>query len=937
MCRACQEARRLTVAVEDLIPGDLLSLEMGQVLPADCLLLEGEVIVDESVLTGEAEPVAKEPVPCIKVARDRFVYQKNVDVESINQVLLSGSRLLHCRSRPNRDVKAVVLRTGLTTVSGRLRRQISTTNEDTAANRALNVYIASMAVVTMIFATVSLTWNLGRLHPKVVSLRFLDLMSSGIPVGLPTALNTANSVAMWRLHKRRVECLDPSSLSTTGQSNLLVFDKTRTVTNEKMTIVSVLPTVVNQYLLRSVPHRVRFADQVASDSESEVQVGSLDTGSLFYGPEVSSLENEDDSNRLPPLRRSPFLRNGARAAVLGSMVTSPLESPELAVAMALSNALIHMDGQVVGDMIDIQLLNWAGFHLLSGTSRDIVIRGHGQAYVILQRFPFSSAALRTSVVALELDTTDAYCFTKGAPEVILELCDPVTVPVAVKESLVHFGSKGQRVVAFAFRKLLPSIVPWSDLTQHAAEGMSQLSFLGLVVFENPLKSGAVEVFHELKRAGVHSVLCSGDNVYTTLAVGSRLMLTQPASLKDFDSSFEEASIDEGSTLRCLVPEVHNGVLDWLEIEIDTRIEPDICDPQVEVPPVDSGTSLLEGLNTSRMSQLSTSTWCVTSDDGSYNRLRARRDSLMFPDSVSFTEDAVLTSVRHRHTRLEDVFKQADPRQIVLVMTGEALQFLVSLQDVHQQWSTLERQDLGGPHVLHVPIKHRQIQKLMSNIASFEHCVSPPSRQPATHLPFDRMLWFLSTPEPAALVSIMSDQYTQGEASAPALDTRQRRKSIVHSIPASSRRSLRKSNSNTPLFDTIQEVKAARARRKRREAAGAQFVADSGCDPAFAIISKVTVLEFVLRKCRCWARMAPQHKSLLVRTLQSLPEKPTVTFCGDGANDVKALRQADSGVGNGCLIHRSTFQEGGCSSTRRLLPPTETRRRHCSCCLRAGPP
>ncbi|KAH0476800.1 MAG: uncharacterized protein KVP18_000300 [Porospora cf. gigantea A] len=755
-----------------------------------------------------------------------------------------------------------------------------------------------MAVVTLVFATLSLTWNLGRLHPKVVSLRFLDLMSSGIPVGLPTALNTANSVAMWRLHKRRVECLDPSSLSTTGQSNLLVFDKTRTVTNEKMTIVSVLPAVINQYLLRSVPHRVRFADVGASDSESEVHAGSLDTRDLFYGPAVSSLENEGVSNLLPPLRRSPFLRKGARAAVLGSMVTSPLDSPEIAVAMALSNALILIDGEVVGDMIDIQLLNWAGFHLLSGSTRDIVVRGHGQAYVILQRFPFSSAALRTSVVALELDTTDAYCFTKGAPEVILELCDPATVPVAVTESLVHFGSKGQRVVAFAFRKLLPSIVPWSDLTQQAAEGMSQLSFLGLVVLENPLKSGAVEVFHDLKRAGVHTVLCSGDNVYTTLAVGSRLMLTQSASLKDFDSSFEEVSIAEGSTLRCLVPELHNGILDWVEIEIDTRVEPEINDQQVEAPEaIESGTSLLEGLNTSRMSQLSTSTWCVTSDEGSYRRLLARRDSLMCPDSVSFSEHAFLTSVRHRYSRLDDVFKQVDPRQITLVMTGEALQFLVSLQDVPQQWSTLRRKDFEGPHVVHVPIKHRQIQKLMSEIASFEHCVAPPTHRPSSHTrPSDRMLWFLSTPEPAALVSIMSDQYMQGDASTPGLDARHRRKSVVHSIPASSRRSFQKTDSRTTFFDAVHEVKAARARHKRRQQARAQFVADSGCDPAFAVMSKVNILEFVLRKCRCWARMAPQHKSLLVQTLQSLPERPTVTFCGDGANDVKALQQADSGVG-----------------------------------------
>lgn len=489
-----------------------------------------------------------------------------------------------------------------------------------------------MACVSLLFASLSFAWNIRALQPKVVAMRFLDLLSTGIPVGLPTALSTANSVAIWRLHKHKIECLNPSTLTATGQANLVIFDKTRTITGEKMTIVAVLPTVVNRYMVSQRKRRnVRFEDE-GSDSCDNVAVflDGIDSKLLFFSNDESR-HSESDAGKhqqlLSPLRRSSFLAKGPKPSVLGSPVESPFDSPEMAVAMSVCNSLIFVNGELRGDDMDMQLMQWAGFRLTAATDKDFMVRGHGQGYLILQRFPFSTQTLRTTVVVFDFDTRDVYCFTKGAPERIIDICDPATVPSSVGNSLVHYGSKGQRVVGFAFRKLLPSMVPWSDLSQNGAEGIDQLSFLGLVVFDNPIKLHTDSLIHELKTSGVHSILCSGDNVYTSLAVGAQLGLLKPPSLQDYASESDfSPPVPSNEVLRCLVPELRSERVCWLEIEIDTRVAPDT---RSEPPPLSeltqhvaiqaqtsiSTTFLCPDASSVALSHMTTSTWnCGSSDE-----------------------------------------------------------------------------------------------------------------------------------------------------------------------------------------------------------------------------------------------------------------------------------------------------------------------------------
>lgn len=99
---------------EDLIPGDVIIIRSSTTMQCDAALLNGNVIVNESMLTGESIPVTKVQIPYFQSSADHPALGETFNVREHNRfILFSGTSVIQTRYYGAGDVRAVVLRTGI--------------------------------------------------------------------------------------------------------------------------------------------------------------------------------------------------------------------------------------------------------------------------------------------------------------------------------------------------------------------------------------------------------------------------------------------------------------------------------------------------------------------------------------------------------------------------------------------------------------------------------------------------------------------------------------------------------------------------------------------------------------------------------------------------------------------------------------------------------
>jgi cation-transporting ATPase 13A3/4/5 len=98
---------------EDLVPGDVIIIRGSTTMQCDAVLLNGNVIVNESMLTGESIPVTKVQIPYYQSSSDHSSLNQPFDVREHNRfILFSGTAVIQTRYYGAGDVRAVVIRTG---------------------------------------------------------------------------------------------------------------------------------------------------------------------------------------------------------------------------------------------------------------------------------------------------------------------------------------------------------------------------------------------------------------------------------------------------------------------------------------------------------------------------------------------------------------------------------------------------------------------------------------------------------------------------------------------------------------------------------------------------------------------------------------------------------------------------------------------------------
>mmetsp|Transcript_38736 Transcript_38736/g.152961 ORF Transcript_38736/g.152961 Transcript_38736/m.152961 type:complete len:298 (-) Transcript_38736:2320-3213(-) len=198
--------------------------------------------------------------------------------------------------------------------------------------------------------------------------------------------------------------------------------------------------------------------------------------------------------------------------------------------MASCHALSRIDGEIVGDEVDLKMFELSEWKLENSEQSDKAVLQvsdeDGNLVNVLRAFDFKSELARMSVIAQW--ETGCSIFTKGAPEMVASKCQKSTVPRDLHLVLDQYAEQGYRVLALAQRSLMDA-----DLSEAMIQPRSRieknLSFVGIVILENRLKPDTSSVLRELNLdAKVRTVMVTGDHPRTALSVARQCGIFQTA-------------------------------------------------------------------------------------------------------------------------------------------------------------------------------------------------------------------------------------------------------------------------------------------------------------------------------------------------------------------------------------------------------------------------
>ncbi len=496
--RVLRDGQLQMAATAELVPGDLLLLEEGDTIPADARVIEAIALrVAEAALTGESSPVGKSVAA---LAAETGV------ADQVNMVW-SGTAVAAGRGR------ALVVATGAATEIGRIARSIQQTEDgDTPLRRELDrvgklLGVAVVAIALVIGAAV--LWlaparSLGLLVD--VLLLAVSLAVAAVPEGLTAITTIVLSLGTQRMARRNVIVRRLSSVETLGSTTTICSDKTGTLTQNEMTVRTVV---------------------TAS--------GAVELTGIGYQP-GGQVQQQGQ-----PVADATLLEEVAEALA--------------AATLANNAALVEREGRwsIQGDPTEGALLVAA--RKVGHAAADLHLR-----FPRVGEVPFSSERKLMSTAHADAgDRARRVLFAKGAPDVLLARCTeervagrPRRLTRARREEILRsvdrLGAAALRTLGLATRDGSEELLGGA-LGEAAEQGMVWLGVVGMI---DPPRPEARASVAQARRAGVRPILITGDHPVTAAAIAAELGIAEPGARALVGSHLEKTGEAE---LRQLVRQV----------------------------------------------------------------------------------------------------------------------------------------------------------------------------------------------------------------------------------------------------------------------------------------------------------------------------------------------------------------------------------------------
>lgn len=212
---------------EQLVPGDIILLGTGDRIPADARIInESSLMVDESLLTGESEPVSKDA---------NFVPEDASSIGDCKHMIFSGSLVIGGKCT------AIITKTGVETEIGRISKLLA--NEKTGLS-PLQIRMQklgkSLSIVAIISAFISLVigWLYGNSITDMLMVA-ISVAVAAIPEVMPVVVTISLAYGISNMAKKNTIVRTPTAVETIGNISVICSDKTGTLTQNKMRIEKV--------------------------------------------------------------------------------------------------------------------------------------------------------------------------------------------------------------------------------------------------------------------------------------------------------------------------------------------------------------------------------------------------------------------------------------------------------------------------------------------------------------------------------------------------------------------------------------------------------------------------------------------------------------------------------------------------------------------------
>ena len=212
------------VFLEEIVPGDILLLKGGDIIPSDCYLLEVDNLqVDESTLTGEPNAAEKQA----------GVIPENASMANRSNSLFMGTHVV------SGSGKAVVILTGKNTEFGKVSGRLSKASPENAFEKGIREFGYFLLIVTFILITTIFVFNLYFGRPLVESLLFSLALAVGLtPQLLPAIVSINLAHGAKEMAEKKVIVKKLVSIENFGSMNIFCSDKTGTLTEGKLHVKS---------------------------------------------------------------------------------------------------------------------------------------------------------------------------------------------------------------------------------------------------------------------------------------------------------------------------------------------------------------------------------------------------------------------------------------------------------------------------------------------------------------------------------------------------------------------------------------------------------------------------------------------------------------------------------------------------------------------------
>ncbi|KAI1826986.1 putative calcium P-type ATPase [Xylaria intraflava] len=497
--KAIRSGKTFEVSVFDVMTGDVLHLEPGDLIPVDGVLIQGYGIkCDESQATGESDIIRKRPADEVFDAIER-----GEDTKKLDPFIQSGGRVMEGVGT------FLVTSTGIYSSYGRTLMSLSEDPEMTPLQSKLNVvaeYIAKLggAAGLVLFIVLFIEF-LVRLSgsgatPSEKGQQFIQIfivvvtiIVVAVPEGLPLAVTLALAFATTRMLKDNNLVRHLKACEVMGNATTICSDKTGTLTQNKMKVVAGTVGISHQFGSR--------------------------------GPESSQadLSEKEFAVSLSGKAQELFLKSI-------SLNSTAFEG--------------EVDGEqtFIGSKTETALLLYARDHLGMGP----VSEERANA-TILQMIPFDSSRKCMGVVA-KLGDGGARLYVKGASEILLAKCSEILSDPTQdlsKSSLTtentetingligSYASRSLRTIAIVYRDF--ETWPPRNAKRIGGDGnqvafddiLHRMTFVGMVGIQDPLRPGVPEAVKVCQKAGVIVRMVTGDNRLTAQAIAAECGILQP--------------------------------------------------------------------------------------------------------------------------------------------------------------------------------------------------------------------------------------------------------------------------------------------------------------------------------------------------------------------------------------------------------------------------